>query len=529
QLGQLGRPPARSVRLPGWAGQQALPAWSESAVALGAPARGSRTMVDPAPPRPGRRAGAAHPYRGIGRVGAVVTGWLALSAVASLGQAVITARMLPLSGRGALVVLLTVSALGSLVGGLGTNVAFRHYFGRGDPRVSLGDYLGLSLAATPPATVLITAASLQVIHLSGGARTDTGLTLAIAVLAAANLLAVQVLDALNAAGSIVLAAGLVAATGLAQLGLLLAGPHQPSLQHILMILALCWAAQAVTGVAALARLGLSVRPRADPWAWRLLVVKGVPALGLNVGATMAFRFDRLLVAAFGGAGAAAVYSIAAASGEALRLLPGSVGQVVFHRAARGVLSRAALRTVTRGLLAILLVAAGALAVVAPWLVRTLFGSGYAAAVTPMRLLLLAELLLAPFLVECRALTGLGRTRAAGGAGLLGLAVSLATYPVLVPWRGAVGAAIGSMLAYAVMTALARRALRGELDAPPAFPGPLPAGRPAALPTALATALPAVLPTVRPTARPTAPSPSGPGQPREPGGDEPLTVLGKGMP
>ncbi|WP_235489233.1 polysaccharide biosynthesis C-terminal domain-containing protein, partial [Frankia sp. AvcI1] len=67
------------------------------------------------------------------------------------------------------------------------------------------------------------------------------------------------------------------------------------------------------------------------------------------------------------------------------------------------------------------------------------------------------------------MTGLGRTGAAGGAGLLGLAVSLATYPVLVPWRGPAGAAIGSMLAYALMTALARRALRGELVAPFARP------------------------------------------------------------
>ncbi|WP_161849093.1 O-antigen polysaccharide polymerase Wzy [Frankia sp. ACN1ag] len=502
---QLGQTPAQAVRRPGRAGQQSLPAWAEAAMAPGPPAGGSWTRVDPALPPPGRRVGVTHPYRGIGRVGAVVTGWLGLSAVASLGQAVVTARMLPLGGRGALVVLLTVSALGSLVGGLGTNVAFRHYFGRGDPRVSLGDYLGLSLAATPSATVLITAASLQVIHLSGGARVDAGLVLAIAVLAAANLLAVQVLDALNAAGLIVLAAELVAATGLAQLGLLLAGPRHPSLSHILVILALCWAAQAVTGVAALARRGLSVRPQADPRAWRLLVVKGVPALGLNVGATMAFRFDRLLVAAFGGAAAAAVYSIAAATCEALRLLPGSVGQVVFHRTARGVLSRAALRAVTRSLLAILLVAAAALALAAPWLVRTLFGPGYAAAITPMRLLLVAELLLAPFLVECRALTGLGRTGAAGGAGLLGLAVSLATYPVLVPWRGPAGAAIGSMLAYALMTALARRALRGELDAPLALPSP------------------------PPTVPLTASRPFGPDDPREPGGAEPLPVLGKGMP
>ncbi len=449
-----------------------------------------------------------NPHRGIGRVGAVITGWLGLSAVASLGQAMVTARMLSLGGRGALVVLLTVSALGSLVGGLGTNVAFRHYFGRGDPRVSLGDYLGLSLTVAPPATVLVTVASLQVIHLSGGARADADLVGAIAVLAVANLLAVQVLDALNAAGAIALAAGLVAATGLVQLGLLLAGPRHPSLPHILVILALCWAAQAAAGVAVLARSGLSVRPRADRRAWRLLIVKGVPALGLNVGATMAFRFDRVLVAAFGGAGAAAVYSIAAAAGEALRLVPGSVGQVVFHRTARGTLSRAALRRATRVLLALLLVAAGVLALAAPWLVRTLFGPGYAAAVTPMRLLLVAELLLAPFLVECRALSGLGRTGAAGGAGLLGLAVSLVTYPVLVPWRGPAGAAVGSMLAYALMTAVARRALGGELGTPP------------------------VIRSSPPTASPPSPGPSGPsgpGRPRGLGADEPLPAPGKGMP
>ncbi len=498
-------PRPRPASRPARAGRESVPVRSEPAAAPGPRVGGPRAVDSPPPPPPppGPKANVAKPHRGIGRVGAVVTGWLGLSAVASLGQAMVTARMLPLGGRGALVVLLTISALGSLVGGLGTNVAFRHYFGRGDPRVSLGDYLGLSLTVAPPAAGLVTVASLQVIHLSGGARVDAELGGAIAVLAVANLLAVQVLDALNAAGSIVLAAGLVAATGLGQLGLLLAGPRHPSLPHILVILALCWAAQAAAGVAVLARSGLSVRPRADRWAWRLLIVKGVPALGLNVGATMAFRFDRLLVAAFGGAGAGAVYSIAAAAGEALRLVPGSVGQVVFHRTARGALSRAVLRRVTRVLLAVLLVAAGVLALVAPWLVRTLFGPGYAAAVTPMRLLLVAELLLAPFLVECRALSGLGRTGAAGGAGLLGLAVSLVTYPVLVPWRGPAGAAVGSMLAYVVMTAVARRALGRELGTPPAIRFSPPA------------------------TSPTSPGPSGPGRPRGPGADEPAASLRKG--
>jgi Na+-driven multidrug efflux pump len=79
----------------------------------------------------------------------------------------------------------------------------------------------------------------------------------------------------------------------------------------------------------------------------------------------------------------------------------------------------------------------------------------------MRLLLVAELLLAPFLVESRVLTGVGRTAAAGGVGLLGLLVSLAAYPAFVPWLGPTGGAVGSMLAYAVMTLLAHRAVRAD--------------------------------------------------------------------
>ncbi|MCK9921667.1 O-antigen polysaccharide polymerase Wzy [Frankia sp. AgPm24] len=432
-----------------------------------------------APPARPRGAGAG----GIGRVGLVVTGWLGLAAVASLGQAVVTARMLPLAERGALVVLVTVCAFGALVGGLGTNVAFRHYFGRADPRVGLGHYLGLSLAVTPLAAGLVTLFSLLLLRLSGGARVDGWLLVAVALLAAANLLAAQLLDALNAAGEISLSAAFVAGTSVAQFAVLLLGPRHPGLRHIVVVLAACWGVQIVVCVVELARRGLPVRPRRDRTAWRLLVSKGLPALGLNIGATVAFRFDRLLVAAFGGASAAAVYSVASASCEALRLLPGSVGQVIFHRSARGTLTAATLRRVTLTVCGALCVAAGALALAAPWLLAHLFGAGYGAAVTPMRLLLVAELLLAPFLIECRMLTGLGRTRAAGAVGLAGLLLSVATYPVLVPWLGATGAAIGSMIAYGAMTLLARRALRahlvaGHLPVPDLPTPPLPTPEPA---------------------------------------------------
>ena len=399
--------------------------------------------------------------RGIGATGAVVTGWLGLAAVASLGQAVLTARMLPVDRRGALVVLLTVSGLGALVGGLGTNVAFRHFHGRADPRVGLGDYLGLSLAVAPVAAVLVTVVCLPLLALTGGARADGALAVAVALLACGNLLGAQLLDALNATGSVGSAAALSAGTSLAQMGLLLVGPRHPSLVQILVVLTTCWATQAVVCVLVLARSGLCTRPRRDREAWRLLVRTGLPALGLNLGATVAFRFDRLLVAAFGGAAAASVYSVASASCEALRLVPTSVGQVVFHRAARGGLTQATLRRVTGGVLAVLVAAAAVLVLGAPWLVRSLFGAGYATAVTPMRLLLVAELLLAPFLVESRVLTGVGRTAAAGGVGLLGLLVSLAAYPAFVPWLGPTGGAVGSMLAYAVMTLLAHRAVRAD--------------------------------------------------------------------
>ncbi|MCM3885105.1 lipopolysaccharide biosynthesis protein, partial [Frankia sp. R82] len=446
--GQPGRPQPRG---PGTPGLRAPGPQASEARAVGVPAGD-----------PGGAGGPGGVQRGIGRIGTVVTGWLGLAAVASLGQAVATARMLPLAERGALVVLTTICAFGALVGGLGTNVAFRHYFGRADPRVGLGHYLGLTLAVTPLAAGLVTASSLLLLTLSGGARVDGRLLAAVALLAAANLLAAQVLDALNAAGEISLAAALAAGTSIAQLVALLLGPRHPGLTHILVVLAGCWCAQVVVCLVELARRGLSVRPRRDRTAWRLLLRKGLPALGLNIGATVAFRFDRLLVAAFGGASAAAVYSVASASCEALRLLPGSVGQVIFHRSARGTLAAATLRRVTLAVCGVLLVVAGALALASPWLLAELFGAGYGAAVTPMRLLLVAELLLAPFLIECRVLTGLGRTRAAGSVGLIGLLLSVGTYPVLVPWLGATGAAIGSMIAYAVMTLLVRRALRSHL-------------------------------------------------------------------
>jgi hypothetical protein len=197
---------------------------------------------------------------------------------------------------------------------------------------------------------------------------------------------------------------------------------------------------------ALRRDGLATFHFPAPGEMSALWRRGAPALGLTIGSSLAFRADRYVLGAFAGPAAVGVYSLAATCGEVPRLLYTAVAQWFQRQATLGrrhaPLGKAI--AVACGIAAVLAVPIAA----AGWLlIVPVFGSDFAAGRSLLLVLLIAEILFAPYLVACRGLLGRGWIRTAGLLGLAGSGVSLVCYPVFAKVDGAMGLAVGSGLLY----------------------------------------------------------------------------------
>ena len=386
--------------------------------------------------------------------------WAGLAAGANVGAGILTAQALSVSDRGVLAIVLSVSGLASVVGGLGTNVAIRHLLPRPDPQVSFGDYLGLSALLAAGVAAIATAAILlggriidrQMLHLP--------IVVAGTVYAVGFFLSIQCFDGLNAFGRTGAAAGVNAAGSVLVLLLVIgASIARAGLALILCAYSLAVLFQTGFALRLLQRGGAGLRPRlrAEPSA--RLVRLGAPAVALNLGQVLAYRLDRYLIGAIAGPAVAGVYSVATTPAELLRIPATAYGQVTLHGVASGEFRVADVWHAIRRTYLLVIAPAAALAIAAPWLIETVFGERYTGATTPFRILVLAELFLLPFQIAARALSGLGRTREAAVAGFLGLAVTVTALLLLVPQLGAAGGALASVGAYAVMSGVSVALLR----------------------------------------------------------------------
>jgi O-antigen/teichoic acid export membrane protein len=388
----------------------------------------------------------------------------ALSVGASAGAALLTAHQLGPSGRGVLVLLLTLASLVTLIGSLGMNLAARiHLVGDMD-RMELADYLGLSAVLTAAAMVLCVAVGAVLlpfvdVHLSAADQLLFGAL-------AGSIQAPFLLNAaINAYGFTARAAAVDAAGTVAQLvltaALMIAG--QRRVDAYVAALVLGNVLQVLLGVRTLRPTAGSLRPRFDRSAWKPVVRTGLPGIAIDLSAILTFRLDRYLIGLFLDPAAVGIYSVAATAPELLRLPALAMGQPMFHRLAA---KTARVEDFARTRLLCLL-ATGALALatyaVAPFAVRTLFGSDYEGAITPLRVLLLAEFGITLFLIDgaCAA-AAFGHLRDAAAAAVSGCVVVVVADLVLIPSHGVVGAAWGSVIAYSVTGLVARGILRRRL-------------------------------------------------------------------
>ena len=164
------------------------------------------------------------------------------------------------------------------------------------------------------------------------------------------------------------------------------------------------------------------------------------------------RADVVVLNSFAGTAAVGQYSLATSLAEKVWLLDSSVSQATLSRVIGSTPGEAA-RLVARTSRNVMFLAGGtclALGLAAPWLVPFLFGEAFRSAVVPLWLLLPGVL----FLGVSRPLSSYfsgqeGRPQITSAVSVATAVVGVGAYLTLVPPLGAIGAAIGSSIAYAV--------------------------------------------------------------------------------
>ncbi|MEC9000593.1 MAG: oligosaccharide flippase family protein [Actinomycetota bacterium] len=384
--------------------------------------------------------------RGRGESLVVATARL-VSAGCSLLVAVVSARHLGPSGRGEIVLVLTVAMLGSEFVGLGANVSGRIQILRRSG-VAVEDYLGLTAVLAVVQAVLV-GATLAIV---GSLAVDLTLTtyLAGTGLGVAMFLAHMLVDA-----SFALRRTLE--TGLRDLliGVLpvvpvvaLAATGRLSVDLVVGLTALGYA---VGGVYLAMVVGRRTgRVRFSPPTWRIIVRNGLPVLGNSFGQTLAFRADRLVIGLVTTSATLGVFSVAATTAELPRLLLLPATQILVNRIAGGEIPVSSLgRLLVRlgvgyGLVMLAIGFVGG-AVVLP-----VVGDGFTGVGEALPVLALGEALIGVHFLSIAVLTGLARFRRLPLPALLGSAILLVGDLLIVPEHGSIGASWMRVVGFGVM-------------------------------------------------------------------------------
>jgi O-antigen/teichoic acid export membrane protein len=387
----------------------------------------------------------------------------------SAASALVATLVLGATDRGLMVVGLTVGSVVAFTGGLGTGVALRSRYptcerhGR-DSLVAA--YTWLSLAASIAAPLVAVAAVAASAGLIDERLSEGRFLLAVAVYTGGQVLQVQLVDAWFADGRFGRAATTGATVTAAGFLAILIGLSLSSTPASLLL------AQGLGALAACAvaawRLHQSGLFRLRPIRFRVMARMlrlGVPSLGLSAGLAIVMRADRYFLGVMAGPVAVGVYSLAGTISEMARLLPIATGQIMLHETSLGRGPASWVRFVRT---ALLVAAAGAALVgVVGWLlIPPVFGPEFGGAQDLLVILLVAEILFAPYAVASRGLLGGGWTRTAGMLGLVSAACAAVSYAVASHLAGAVGAAFASVGVYAILSAASWILLRRRFASSP---------------------------------------------------------------
>jgi len=375
-----------------------------------------------------------------------ITALTAAGVLLSLVNGVATARILAPSDRGLLSITLTTTGILGMISSLGTNVSVRVLLPR--RQTSVRRYTHVSIRLIPLAIGTTFAFFLGYALLFQPDFLDPLLLLCVAWLGLSMYASSQITDLFNARGSVVLSAFLqMLGFGFASFGVAFCALTGASLTGVVIAYAAGFTLRVLCGVF-IARKYISDNSTGDAVS---LVSSGIRLMGLNLGQVVTYRSDQLLLGAFRDSATVGAFAIAATPAGLPQLFSNAVGQLIFHKTASGALTRLALAGwavlvfITTALFSLLLY------VSAPWLIPFVFGPGYDDAVPLLRILVVAETALAPYLVLSRAAAGLRQTAVASSSGILGAVLMLCSLLVLIPLYGSVGAAWASVLTYTIMS------------------------------------------------------------------------------
>lgn len=392
--------------------------------------------------------------------GAVLVGRV-VAYLGSLLILIVTARQLGIAGRGALVLVVTLGSFSTIVATLGLPVAARLHLVDPAAPVGFDAFFGLSVATVllqSAITPFLAWALLAAAHI----HVTVGLVIAATLLAALNGLLYLIVAALVAFGRLAAASACDAASyvlqGAACATLMATGSRDTAIFIGGIAVALVPAI-----IAGLLLLSNTVpgrfRPRVDRHAWGVLTRTGLPSLTTVLCESATFRIDRLILGIVATPAAVGIYSVGAAAAEMLRFVPASVSQVVFYEVVLQRMTDRQLARIRAATIAVMGAVGAVAAVAAPTMIRAFLGESYLGAVTPFRVLLLAEMGFAFYMFDSTVLAANRQVGIAARAALVGLAAILVTdFGLIPPFEGA-GAAWASVASYGAMAVVARRLLR----------------------------------------------------------------------
>lgn len=368
----------------------------------------------------------------------------------SLVAGVILARALGPYGRGVYALALVAPSAVTLIANLGISQALTYHLARKTYRVEqlIGQAIALAVILGGIATLLLVA-----VMAVAGKWILPGVALNLVVIAAAsiplalffyfslsfvqgleNFIGFNLLYVVNAAALVLLFLPLFLARGNVTLAV--------------TAWSLSWIPTAAVGLFLLSRAG-RLNIRLDRQVSKVLLRFGIVGyLGFMTN-YLNFRLDTFLVNIFANPTQVGFYAVAVGLAEIIWYVSSAAATVLAPRVASAEAATSEITTgrVSRVVFATSFLGALALAVVAPFLIRILFGSAFSPSVIAVWLLLPGIVTLSVARVLSSYLLGRNRLKVDFFASLAGLAMTLVLDLTLIPRYGFVGAAIASSVAY----------------------------------------------------------------------------------
>jgi O-antigen/teichoic acid export membrane protein len=395
------------------------------------------------------------PDRGLLRSGVLTLASRLIVFALSLLAGVIVARALGPGGRGVYALALLGPSLVVLMANLGVSNALTYHLARGTFRIDqlIGQITSLAFLLGGIAALMLIA----VIALFGKTVLP-GVPLKLVVIAGASvplaLFFYYSLSFCQGLGRFIAFNALYIINAAALLALLT--PLFWSRGNVTLAVAawsLSWVPTAALGVAFMARRG-HINLRFDPKVSRALLRFGIVGYVSWLTNYLNIRLDTFLVNIFASAAQVGLYAVAVSLAETVWYISTAAATVLIPRVAAGEAQDSDLATgrVSRAVVAASIVAAIALALLAPALVQFLFGPAFHQSVVGVWLLLPGIVALGVARVLAGYLLGRNRQQVDLVASLAGVVMTITLDLVLIPRYGFSGAAVASSIAYA--TALA---------------------------------------------------------------------------